>query len=304
MELFSTTNLDRHPFRLILFGGLTIAKGRFQPPQRDTGKRLRINDLIRISPVRLIDDDDKQVGVIDLDEAKRRAKEAGLDLVEVSPLTRPPVCRIMDYGKWKYQQKKKEQKARTNSKQSELKEVRIRPQIDDHDRVIKTNHAREFLADGDKVQFTLIFKGREMAHQELGLATLRSIRDDLAEVSRVESEPRLMGKRMTMILAPDRKPKAPAHPHPATPGAPGTPAPAAPGAAPSAPGLGGGRIAIPVPAAASGSAPVSGTSPAAPSPRPAVSPARPVTVPVGTSAPAAPSAPRTPSPAPVRPKSS
>lgn len=128
--------------------------------------------------------------------------------MEVSPNVRPPVCRIMDYGKWKYQQRKKEQKARSHSKQSELKEVRLRPKIDTHDLEIKTERAREFLGEGDKVQFTMLFRGREMAHQEIGLNQLRAIRDGLADTSKVESEPRLMGKRMTMVLAPDRKPKS------------------------------------------------------------------------------------------------
>lgn len=183
----------------------TIAKGRFQPQARDTGKRLRVNDLIRISPILLVDENNEKAGVTDLDEAKRRAREAGLDLVEVAPQSRPPVCRIMDYGKWKYQQKKKEQKARSHAKQSELKEVRLRPKIDTHDLQIKVERAREFLDDGDKVQFTMLFRGREMAHQNLGLNTLRSIHDTLAEISKVEAEPRMMGRRMTMILAPDRK---------------------------------------------------------------------------------------------------
>lgn len=128
--------------------------------------------------------------------------------MEVAPQSRPPVCRIMDYGKWKYQQKKKEQKARSHSKQSELKEVRLRPKIDVHDLDIKTARAKDFLDDGDKVQFTMLFRGREMAHQEIGLKTLRDICDKLAGMSKVESEPRLMGRRMTMILAPDRKPHA------------------------------------------------------------------------------------------------
>lgn len=188
-----------------LLGGLTISRGRFQPPARPVGKQLRINDQIRISPIRLVDDNDEQVGVVDLVEAKRRAREAGLDLVEVAPMSSPPVCRIMDYGKWKYSQKKKEQKARTHSKQSELKEVRLRPKIDTHDLQIKLEKAREFLDDGDKVQFTMIFRGREMAHRDIGLDSLREIRDGLASISKVESEPRLMGKRMTMVLAPDRK---------------------------------------------------------------------------------------------------
>jgi len=190
---------------LISPGGLIIVKGRFQPQARETGKRLRVNDLIRISPILLVDENNEKAGVVDLDEAKRRARDAGLDLVEVAPQSRPPVCRIMDYGKWKYQQKKKEQKARSHSKQSELKEVRLRPKIDVHDLDIKTDRAREFLEDGDKVQFTMIFRGREMTHQEIGLKTLKDICAKLADISKVESEPRLMGRRTTMILSPERK---------------------------------------------------------------------------------------------------
>jgi translation initiation factor IF-3 len=145
------------------------------------------------------------VGVIETDEAKRRAREAGLDLVEVSPNSTPPVCRIMDYGKWKYAQSKKEQKAKAHAKQSELKGMRLRPKIDDHDLGIKVNKAREFLEDGDKVQFTMLFRGREMAHQDLGYRSMRGVIDSLADVSKVEAPPKMMGKRMTMVLAPDRK---------------------------------------------------------------------------------------------------
>ncbi len=166
---------------------------------------MRINDMIRISPVRLVDDQNEQVGIVSLDEAKRRAREAGLDLVEVSPTSTPPVCRIMDYGKWKYQQRKKEQKARSHSKQSELKEVRLRPKIDEHDLSIKTERARQFLLEGNKVQFTVQFRGREMAHQEFGIKTLQLVRSQLAPVSKVEAEPRMTGRRMTMVLAPDHR---------------------------------------------------------------------------------------------------
>ncbi len=134
------------------------------------------------------------------------AREAGLDLVEVSPNTTPPVCRIMDYGKWKYQQKKKEQKARSHATKSELKGIRLRPKIDDHDLGIKLDKARQFLLDANKVQFTMLFRGREMAHQDLGLRSMREICDKLADVSKVETPPRIMGRRMTMVLAPDRKP--------------------------------------------------------------------------------------------------
>lgn len=168
---------------------------------------MRVNDLIRISPVRLIDENDGQVGVVDLEDAKERSRNAGLDLVEVAPTSSPPVCRIMDYGKWKYHQRKKEQKNRSHTKQSELKGMRLRPKIDTHDLNIKVAKARGFLTDGHKVQFTMIFRGREMAHRELGHKTMHAIRDQLAELSKVESDPRMMHRRMTMVLAPDRKPR-------------------------------------------------------------------------------------------------
>ena len=183
----------------------TIARGRFQPQRRDTGKNLRTNDYIKKSPVRLIDDEEGQIGVIDLEDAKRRAREVGLDLVEVAPNSDPPVCRIMDYGKWKYQQRKKEQKAKSNSKQSELKEVRLRPKIDKHDLDIKMGKAKQFLTEGHKVQFTMLFRGREMVHRDLGMRAMENIRDELEEMSKIETVPRMMGRRMTMVLAPDRK---------------------------------------------------------------------------------------------------
>ncbi len=182
-----------------------IARGRPPRPPRDTGKRLRINDLIRISPVRLIDENDNPVGVIPVDEAKRMAREAGLDLVEVAPKGDPPVCKIMDYGKWKYAQKKKEQKARSHTKQSELKGIRLRPKIDSHDLDIKMSKAREFIEDGDKVQFTMLFRGREMAHKNLGLDSMKKICEELADIAKIEAEPKMMGRRATMVLAPDKK---------------------------------------------------------------------------------------------------
>ena len=228
-----------------------------------------------------MDDNNEQVGVVDIIEAKRRAKEAGLDLVEVSPQSSPPVCRIMDYGKWKYQQRKKEQKARSHSKQSELKEVRMRPQIDPHDLEIKTKHAREFLAEGHKVQFTMQFKGREMAHRELGTDLMNDVARGLEDVSRKEDpkEPRAMGKRMTMTLIPERKgatkPKGdepehrPAAAPAARPAPTGSPVSRPPMAAAPTPmarpagGVTGPRHVTPRPA------PASATAPAAASPAPA-----------------------------------
>ncbi len=183
----------------------TIARRGFRPPPRDTGKRLRINDQIRISPVRLIDEEDNQLGVVDLDEAKRRARDAELDLVEVSPQASPPVCKVMDYGKWKYAQQKKEQKAKSHAKKSELKGMRLRPNIDDHDLGLKVRKAREFLEDGDKVQFVMLFRGRQMAHKDLARDTMMGVFNQLEDVSKIEQAPRMMGRRMTMLLTPDRK---------------------------------------------------------------------------------------------------
>ncbi|MHB1155421.1 MAG: translation initiation factor IF-3 [Phycisphaerales bacterium] len=214
-----------------------MARRRFIKREDEKGKSLRINERIRISPVRLIDEENQQVGIVDTDRAMQMAKTAGLDLVEVAPASRPPVCRIMDYGKWKYQQKKKEAKAKSNSKQSELKEVRLRPSTDEHDMGIKLNHAREFLAEGHKVQFTMMFKGRQMAHKDIGFRGFDGVAEQLADVAKVETSPRSMGRRMTMIVAPLAKGEKPAvkpaaRPAPARPAAsasavkPATPAPA------------------------------------------------------------------------------
>ena len=212
-------------------GVSTIGKGRFPARREETGKRLRINEQIRISPLRLIDDNNEQVGIIEREDAMRRAKEAGLDLVEVAPNTRPPVCRIMDYGKWKYQQKKKEQKAKSHSKASELKEIRLRPGTDDHDIDIKITKAREFLEEGHKVQFTILFKGRQMAHRELGFDLCKRIVDVNQDIAHVEMTPRLQGRRMTMTMAhgAKAKPTGPigGAPRPVRPAPPPRPAAAA-----------------------------------------------------------------------------
>ena len=197
-----------------------IGKGRFPVRREEIGKQLRINERIRITPVRLIDDKNEQVGIVETEDALRRAREAGLDLVEVAPQSRPPVCRIMDYGKWKYQQKKKEAKARSHSKHSELKEVRLRPGTEDHDIQIKTNHAKEFLSEGHKVLFTIIFKGRQMAHREIGFALCQRIVKEFDTMAHVEMEPKLMGKRMSMTMAPGAKAGKPL----VTAAAPGKPA--------------------------------------------------------------------------------
>ncbi len=132
--------------------------------------------------------------------ALRRAEDAGLDLVEVAPEARPPVCKIMDYGKFKYQQKKREHEQRKKSHATQLKEVRIRPKIDKHDLDFKLNRAREFLEAGHKVQFNMLFRGREMAHQDLGRAVMAKVVEALEEVSKVERPARMEGRRMTLLL--------------------------------------------------------------------------------------------------------
>ncbi len=132
------------------------------------------------------------------------AREAGLDLVEVAPTARPPVCRIMDYGKWRYQQQKKEDKSRASNRGGQLKEVKFRTvKIGDHDLLIKVNHARQFLKEGNKVQFTLQFRGREMAHTDLGRDIMNRVKQELFDVSKVERDARMEGRRMTMVLQPD-----------------------------------------------------------------------------------------------------
>ena len=128
-----------------------------------------------------------------------------MDLVEVAPHDRPPVCRIMDYGKWKYRQNKKEQKSHQKHHAQQLKEVRLRPKTDIHDRDYKTKHAREFLAEGDRVQFTILFRGREMAHQDIGMKRLGEIAAALTDIAKVELMPKMAGKRMTMVLMPIKK---------------------------------------------------------------------------------------------------
>ena len=133
------------------------------------------------------------------------ARETGLDLVEVAPTNSPPVCRIMDFGKWKYNQKKKQHKAKVKQHQVVLKEVRMRPKTEEHDQTFKVKRAREFLEKGNKVQFTMLFRGREMAHADLALKTFEEIIVDLQDLGKVESTPKRQGRRMIMILAPEKQ---------------------------------------------------------------------------------------------------
>ena len=142
------------------------------------------------------------VGVTPTREALRMAEEAGLDLVEISPNADPPVCKILDFGKWKYQEEKKKNAARKKQKVIEVKEIKLRPGIDDHDFQIKMRSMSRFLEEGDKVKVTLRFRGREMAHMELGMELLNKVREETATIAKVEAEPKLEGRQMMMVLAP------------------------------------------------------------------------------------------------------
>jgi translation initiation factor IF-3 len=155
----------------------------------------------------VIDQEQRQIGVIPVEEALGMAREAGLDLVEVSPMERPPVCRIMDYGKFKYERKKR-QKTATAAHVVVLKEIRLRPKTDAHDREIKLKRARDFLEEGNKVQFTMLFRGRERVHRERATQIFRSILDELGETVKVERHPAMEGRRMTMVMSPAKHVKA------------------------------------------------------------------------------------------------
>ena len=159
----------------------------------------RVNRQIRIPEVRLIDQNGAQVGVVTTAEAMKLAEAAKLDLVEVSPMAKPPVCRILDFGKFKYAQRKKERGH--HSRASQLKELRVRPAIDKHDLEYRLEAGRKFLEQGHKVQVVCIFRGRQMAHPEHGYAVMKQVAETLGDISKIESHARLMGKRMTMLLS-------------------------------------------------------------------------------------------------------
>jgi translation initiation factor IF-3 len=161
-----------------------------------------VNRQIRISPVRVIGSNGDQLGVLPVDEALTLAQDQGLDLVEVAPLARPPVVKIMDYGKFKFEQAKAARAAKKKQHVIHLKEVKYRPGIDDHDFEFKTRHAREFLADGNKVKVTMMFRGRQMAHTELGRDVLDRVAAELKDIGKIEQDPKLEGRNMTMVLAP------------------------------------------------------------------------------------------------------
>lgn len=165
-------------------------------------KKNRINDEILAEEVRLIGDDGTQIGVVSRTAALEAATEAGLDLVEISPLAEPPVCRLMDFGKFQFQQSKRRQAARRNQQQVQLKEVKFRPGTEEGDYQVKLRNLKRFLRHGDKTKVTLWFRGREMAHQELGLKLLKRVEADLLEMAKVEQFPRMEGRRLFMVMSP------------------------------------------------------------------------------------------------------
>jgi len=170
-----------------------------QPVQKD-GPRL--NEEIRSNQVQLIDQTGANIGVIDTQTALAKAVEAGLDLVEIVANAEPPVCKLLDYGKYKYQAQKKAAEARKKQKVVEVKEIKLRPMIDDHDYEVKMRSMQRFFEEGDKVKVTLRFRGREMAHQELGTQLLNRVKDDNSKYAKIEQEPRFEGRQVVMVLAP------------------------------------------------------------------------------------------------------
>jgi translation initiation factor IF-3 len=180
---------------------LTIRRPMRAPePARKDGPR--INEEIRVREVHLIEKDGANKGTVPIADALAAAQAAGLDLVEISPNANPPIVKILDYGKYKYQEQKKAAEARKKQKVVEVKELKYRPMIDDHDYDVKMRAMARFFEEGDKVKITLRFRGREMAHQELGTRLLQRVKEDTAKMAKVEMEPRFEGRQMIMILAP------------------------------------------------------------------------------------------------------
>ena len=162
----------------------------------------RSNTDIRVPRVQVIDGEGKNLGIMDTRSAIALAEEAGLDLVEISPNNDPPICKFLDFGKFKYQSQKKAAEQRKKQKTQEVKEIKLRPNIDTHDYEVKMRSVKKFLEEGDKVKLTMRFRGREMAHQEIGLEVLNQARNDIAEMAKVEAEPKLEGRQMMMVVAP------------------------------------------------------------------------------------------------------
>jgi translation initiation factor IF-3 len=169
------------------------------PPSKDGP---RVNEDITSPQIRLIDADGEQVGVVHIREALEMSEEVGLDLVEISPTAEPPVCKIMDYGKFKFETQKRKAEQRKKTKVIEIKEIKLRPNIDDNDYNIKMRNLKRFIEEGNKVKVTLRFRGRELAHQDLGIQLLNRVREQFSETVKVEQFPKMEGRQMTMVMAP------------------------------------------------------------------------------------------------------
>jgi len=204
---------------------MNISKPFDRTPAQD---QYRVNRRIRVPQVRVIGDDGSQLGVLNTDDALRRAEEAGLDLVEVSPKAMPPVCKIMDYGKFKYENAKKTKDARKHQSTTTTKEIKFRPKTDDHDFDFKVKHIRRFLQEGNKAKLAVIFRGREIVHPETGQDVLKRVVEATSDIAQVEQAPLMEGRRMLMIIAPRVGRISPPQPRPVT-------AAPQPGAAPTTP---------------------------------------------------------------------
>lgn len=183
------------------FGSTAIVRKQPQGPPRQSGPR--VNRDIRAPKLRVIDEEGEQLGIMSSREALQLAMERELDLVEIAPQANPPVCKIIDYGKFRYEQQKREKNQRKHQHQQQLKEVRLHPRTDTHDIDFKTRHAREFLAEGHKVKFSVVFRGREMTHQEIGRELLQGIIDALADTAKIDQAIRMDGRNMSLIMAPE-----------------------------------------------------------------------------------------------------
>jgi translation initiation factor IF-3 len=181
---------------------MALGHSRFDPRQQQRGYQIRVNHRIRVPEVRVIDADGSMLGVLQTHEALRKAQEQGLDLVEVNPKAEPPVCKILDFGKYKYEEKKKQAQARRNQSVVEIKEIKLRPKTDDHDIAFKVKAARRFIEAGHKVKFTVRFRGREITHPEKAHEQLDVILKALDDVSNVETRPMMEARAMSLIIAP------------------------------------------------------------------------------------------------------
>ena len=184
----------------------------FRPRRTHISTELRINDRIRVPEVRLVGPNGETVGIVPTDQALKLAQEADLDLVEIAPQGRPPVCKLMDYGKFKYENAQKARETRRNQTNVVIKEMKLRPKIDQHDYETKKGHVVRFLRQGDKVKITIMFRGREQHRPELGFRLLQKLAEDVTDLGFVESSPKQDGRNMTMVIAPNKKPAPKARP--------------------------------------------------------------------------------------------